>query len=296
MAIHVRQNLFAGVNPYLQSFLQTPGTHEEPSFWRSFHGQFIVILNQRINEHLPSGYRAMNERSLQIWGEADGGVQRQMRIPDVSVYQRLSVSQPPTMQNLTVLPTWEVAIETTFDEAQLFGDAVLIYQNVESKILGRLVTRIELLSPSNKEGGEHSGNYRKSREEVLKSLIPLLEIDFLHESIPPIYNIPLYPYSQDSSPYNILVNDPRPNVKLGKTRGFGAKVHQSLSEIPIPLADEDVLLFNFDAVYQETYENNFWGDFVDYEDLPPRLESYHPDDQQRIHARRAEILSQQKNP
>lgn len=72
MAVTARQNLFKGVNPYLQSLLQTPGTREQPSEWRTFHGQFIVNLTNTLNSELPSNYVAKNERSLQLWGESDG--------------------------------------------------------------------------------------------------------------------------------------------------------------------------------------------------------------------------------
>lgn len=281
MAVTARQNLFNGVNPYLQSLLQTPGTREQPSEWRTFHGQFIVNLTNTLNSELPSNYVAKNERSLQLWGESDGGIFTQIRIPDVSIFHRSPIKNPIDATIDVIEPTRRRILEKSIDPDQEIPDAVLIYERAGSN--RRLVLRIELLSPSNKRGGEHERNYRLSRDETLKGNVPLLEIDFLHESGSPIPDAGNYPFY-------IAISDPR--TDLLDTYEFN--VNDALPAIHIPLAENDVFPVQFEKIYQLTYEIGRWGDDVDYEGLPKRLQKYSEADQQRIKEQRETILQEQK--
>jgi hypothetical protein len=90
-------------------------------------------------------------------------------------------------------------------------------------------TRIELLSPSNKQG-EGYIQYREKRYAALKSVVALVELDFLHESPPVVKGLPLYPTEPESYAYNITVSDPTPSFEVGtaSTYAFGV-------DTPIPL-------------------------------------------------------------
>ena len=54
------KNPYTGISPHLNSLLQTPGTDEQPSLWRSFHAAYIVIRSNSPvfqmpqHNHLPS--------------------------------------------------------------------------------------------------------------------------------------------------------------------------------------------------------------------------------------------------
>ena len=77
------------------------------------------------------------------------------------------------------------------EEETLTG--LVIYQAGEGSVLGRPITRIELLSPANKPPGSHHEQYMVKRLETLKSGLRLVELDYLHESHPVIQALPSYP-------------------------------------------------------------------------------------------------------
>ncbi len=288
MALHADQNLYPGINIHLNSLLQ-----DEPGGWRSFHSQHVTDLARTIDEALPQGYFTRSEMSLQI-GEFDPGSGDQGQsstIPDVSIYRRRGQS-PGSVMTLAESEAPAVSIpipETLESEDTLIG--LVIYQAGEGSLLGRPVTRIELLSPSNKPGGSHYGQYRVKRLDTLKSGLRLVEIDYLHETPPIIRNLPDYSkQEQGAVPFVILVSDPRPTLEQGKTTVFAFGVDDPLPVIDVPLAGADVVRVNFGAAYRQTFEGaRFFRMIVDYAQEPLHLERYAEADRQRIQARLAEI-------
>src|SRR5690606_10252748 len=101
-----------------------------------------------------------------------------------------------------------------------------------------------------------------------------------------IRGITSYPDREaEAYPYSIIVTDPRPSFEEGQSKVYGFSVGDTIPVIEIPLADADVIVFDFGAVYNQFYANTrFFGETVDYEQLPVRFETYSPDDQQRIRA------------
>ncbi len=61
MAIHSDHNLYPGVNPHLNSYLQQPC-----GGWESFHGKLIGEIVLELDRTLSPNYYAVNEKSLQI--------------------------------------------------------------------------------------------------------------------------------------------------------------------------------------------------------------------------------------
>lgn len=287
MPIHTRKNQYRGVNAHLMNILQIRGTEAEPSSWRGFHNQYIANLMQALNVDLmPLGYVAVNEESLQIVSEEDGGlpIRKKNVIPDISVYQRSAATQPALQ---TSTPAGDATLEFTVEETlapENQVDAVLIYRQTEHGRWGRLVTRIELLSSSNKPGGAHEAQYNDKRSKVLRAETPLVEIDLLHWTASPLSRMPLYPQAPDSAPFYIAVSDPRIRPR-GRVRIYGFGVDLPLPMIPIPLEAENSLNFSFEAHYQETYERGPWSVLVDYAVPPVNFDRYSAADQARILAR-----------
>jgi hypothetical protein len=162
--------------------------------------------------------------------------------------------------------------------------AVVIRELLAQGKLGKIVTRIELLSPSNKLGGGHFDAYAVKRVDMLESGVPLIEIDYLHELPPIVSPSPRYPDQQGAFPYWIIVSDPRPNWQDGTVQGFGFHVGEAIKPIPVPLAGSEILIFDLNAVYQHTFKAGRWGDLLDYAREPERFHTYSADDQARIRA------------
>ena len=152
MPIHLKRNPYLGVNAHANSWLLNKSGQ-----WHSFHQEFIVRLTETVNAKLPSGFEARAETPVQIQeirtdknGESKLG--RLFRpVPDTSVFQ---IGKAPRESHLTPgqTPTLVVAPIETLDMAETpkTPSTVNVYEVITDEELGRLVARIELLSPTNK--------------------------------------------------------------------------------------------------------------------------------------------------
>ncbi len=235
-------NLYRGVNPHLNSRLQTPESNMYPAIFSSFHATFIVHIADALNDALPPDYVAHNEASLQVRGIDEG--------LDLDPDERLH--------------------------------AVVIRRLVNQYGPGHIVTRIELLSPSNTLGRVNHKTYTERRLNTLRGGVPLVEVDFLHESRSSFIAMPIYPGEPHSSPYTIIVYNPRSNFRQGSSLVYGFRVDEPIPTIPLPLVGEAQLMFDFDQVYQHSLTSRRWHLFVDQTIAPARFETYSHADQERI--------------
>lgn len=283
MPIVTLKNQYQGVNAHLHSQFQST---DVLSTWTGFHSDFITYLVAALNRVLPRRYRAVSEQSLQV---VIASGQSSTRVPDATVYRHHDGA--PLAALAVPTATWETTIAETLAAEEPFVPAAVIYeQTLEPRhhpLLGTPVTRIELLSRANKQGGSHYSAYLKGRQEALRGGLPLVEIDLLHESASPIVGMPRYP--EGGYPYHITVSDPRQPAEPGQVRDYGFGVDEPIPAVPVPLAGDDAVLADYGAVYARTFGDGRWGQQVDYEVAPPRMETYAPADQQRIVARMAAI-------
>jgi hypothetical protein len=267
-------NPFPGVNPHLNSLLQTPGNEDEPSLFASFHATHIVQLADALNTVLPTHYTAYPEQSLQVRGaEWDEVIRVERPRPDVSIFRSGGGVMQPA--GVAALPTWEAPLQAAVDlRKRPLGIVIRAAQADASSKLGRVVTRIEMLSPSNKPGGGGSSAYQSRRFEALELGIPLLEIDVIHELPPVLFDHPIYPQDNGSHPYMIIISDPRPDFERGRVRVFGFDIDEKIPALNIPLAGVDTLTFDFNAVYQQTFLSRRYHNLLDYQQTPERFVTY----------------------
>ncbi len=81
MPIHSPKNLYPGVNPHLNSFLQS-----DEGSWESFHAELIIQLRRFLDENLPAGYLALAEKSLQILSLSQT-VEEEELLTSIVIYQ-----------------------------------------------------------------------------------------------------------------------------------------------------------------------------------------------------------------
>lgn len=276
------KNPYSGINAHVNSILQTAGTDDQPATWTGFHAAHIINLMEALNAVLPENYAAVGEHSLQSRSEDNEGAMVVSRPqPDVTVFRQGQGAAVAEM--VEIAPSWEAKLEATIDPEDLMT-AVIVRKLTEQSRFGIPVLRIELLSPSNKYDGRHYSAYRSRRNEALETNVPLVEIDYLHESISPIMGLPRYPDNPKSAPYTIAIHDNRNGVQDGFTRVFGWKLGQILPKLSLPLDADKSVLLDFDPIYQHTYERGRWGRLLDLGVEPPRLSSYREDDQDSIRA------------
>jgi hypothetical protein len=279
MPITLKDNQYNGINAHLHSLFQS-GTLDYQ--WGSFHSRHISHLADALQERLPPGYRAFDEQSLQIRLDTDWeDTTTQRRKPDVTIYSsETALPHPTALAETAIKPFWEAALDEAWLAPEDEMKAIMVYH-----VGGRArvpVTRIELLSPANKQRGRHFRQYESKRWEALRGGLPLVEIDYLHESASPVPGLPRYPTDPNSLPYHITISDPRLPPPYKSVRSFGFRVDENIPPLMLPLAGDEVVEMDFDAPYQHTFRAGRWGEDVDYAQAPPRISSYREDDQQAI--------------
>ena len=124
----------------------------------------------------------------------------------------------------------------------------------------RVVTAIEVLSPSNKRG-EGAKAYQAKRMAYLQASVHLIEIDLLRagERVPMVDELP-------ASPYLVILHrwQAQPIADV-----WPINLDNRLPQIPVPLeqGDEDLLL-DLQPVLNEVYDNLRMNEMIDYRDEP----------------------------
>ncbi len=288
MALQSHANLYPGINAHLNSLIQN-----EEGEWESFHGTLIVDLTRALNRVLPDGYEARSERSLQIREGAHAQERIRRPRPDVTVFAPSAVRQAgrPAAGSAPALPV----LETLDVDPEAFLAAVIIYEVRASEKFGRPVTRVELLSPTNKPQGAGYPDYREKRSAAVAAGLPLVEIDLLHESDPVVMRLPSYRLGQpNASAYTVVVSDPRPSLHEGLAYIHAFNPGEACPLFDVPLAGADVLRgFDLLPAYNMTFEQSrTYPRLVDYSVEPVRFHTYSPEDQGRIRAVMAHAAQQ----
>jgi Protein of unknown function (DUF4058) len=273
---------FAGINPLLNSYLQN-------GHWAGFHTHHITHLLEALEKVLPQGYDILTEESLQIRRiQPDEGLETlHATKPDVLV---VKTGSSPTMGVAEYTPpSSTLYLADLEDKEEETSAALIIYQVDESKLGGKAVTRIELLSPANKPGGSHFSLYKDKRLDTLKSGINLVELDYLHESRPILPKLKSYPDGEQGAfPYYVMVSRPSPTYVQGIADIYGFGVEDPLPKILLPLATNEQIVFDLNLPYQ--HSSGFTRRFRQVtrrNELPVHFERYTPEDQMRIRQRLA---------
>lgn len=283
MTIRTVANQYVGINAHLHSYFQSEGG------WDSFHANHIADLMRVMNiELLPRGYVADIQQSLQIrrFGEPAGKPESDVTIYDTDPVRRLRPVSPLASDAQTVTIPEAMTIDPELEQYR----AVAIYEYEPGKTdPGEPVAWVELLSPSNKPGGQDATYYRDKRLKLLQSGVVFVELDYLHESPPTFDKFPSYVVNDggerdpDSHPYHIFVVDPRPEFFEGKVRPYHFDVEEPIPLVKIPLSAGDVLEFDFELPYNKTFKETQYGlRFVDYAEQPRHFDLYSRADQVRI--------------
>lgn len=282
------KNQYLGVNAHLHSFWQA--THR----WGEFHNRHVGDLTAALRKQLlPIGYTAVMEDSLQI-RRVDQSAFRPRS--DVTIYD-LSPASALRFSASAALSTGQAAVPLIdmLDEDVLNDKpyrAVAIYPLDTTQ--GDPVAWLELLSPMNKGHGRDASDYRTKRLALLEGGIVFVELDYLHETPPTFPKFPDYTAADpnpSAHPYRLVVVDPRPDVAAGTFYFKEFDVDFTIPAMLIPLNGDDVVCFDFGAVYRFTVEDMVYGlEFVDYAALPLNFDRYSADDQTRIARRMLAVI------
>ncbi len=235
---------FPGMDPYLES----------PHLWSDFHTTFLVALRKEIAQRLPARYAAHVERH--VWIHEPDAEERSRRVrPDVLVTEQTE-SAAPSAGVSTILAPLTVLLPALRREGQVYLKIVDVQEN-------KVVTVVELLSPSNKHPGSERETYLTKRLDYLASGTNLVEIDLLRSGSP----MPVAVDSEHSADYSVLVCRAAELPQAGK---WEFSVRDPLPRIPIPLLAEDGDVgVELQTCLDRTYDEAQYHREIDYTQPPP---------------------------
>lgn len=241
---------FPGMDPYL----------EHPILWGTLHQRMITYVGDELNRLLPPGYTASTEERIYL-------VQPNRKIvPDVALLQ----SDRPSQSSRTSTATATAAVADPPWLASFVPEEVTeAFINILA--LGpenRVVTTIELLSPSNKTKG-HEGRdlYQAKQREVLARSTHLLEIDLLlhgaHTVIVPPDQLARH------APWNYVIDLSRAGARQ-HCQVWTITLRQPLPRILVPLAEPDAdIVLELQPLLDYFYDRARMAQRLDYRCDPP---------------------------
>jgi hypothetical protein len=245
---------------------------EAPDIWPDFHDGLAAQIRVELNSTLPTPYYARLEMRPELGIVDEGGSTRRI-IPDVSVVRPPQATRDTGLVTVLdrprtiVSPSVEVIVHT-----EPFRHAVV---EIRDPTRGhKLITLIEIASPSNKRPGADRRTYLHKQKEVLDSDANLIELDLLRTGDRLLTNLSLQNEVArlDPSPdYLVLVN--RAWLRVGDALAyqvFAVPVTEPLPCIPVPLrqGQEEVPL-DLQFIFNHVYDGGpYWRGAVDYEEPP----------------------------
>jgi hypothetical protein len=246
---------FPGMDPYL----------EHPEIWPDFHDALVTVLRAELNSVLPPPYYARSQKRPEVGIALETPELRHIN-PDVVI------ARPPHYGSSTT-PTAVIERPRTQATAGLkvrINTEPFQHRFVEIRDAAhqhRLVTLIEIVSPSNKHSGPDRQAYEAKQHDVLASNVNLIEIDLLRRGRR------LLPYPELIAAVNTLAADylvllNRSEERVGGWMDytlFPISLHDPLPCIPVPLEDElpDVLL-DLQVAFNRVYEEGPYRRILDY--------------------------------
>jgi Protein of unknown function (DUF4058) len=253
---------FPGMDPYL----------EAPEIWHDLHAAFAAQISGALNSTLPSPYYARLGIRPEV-GIADDGTPCWV-IHGLGASRH--IGEEPRTEAARILEAPRTAIskslKVTVHNEPLRHAMVEIRDPTRSH---RLVTLIEIVSPSNKRPGADRRAYLQKQGEVLDSDANLIELDLLRHGERLLSNMELEELVLHLDPppdYLVLVN--RAWQRVGDASSyeiFPVLLPHSLPVIPVPLRQhQEEVLLDLQFVFNRAYDSGpYRRGAVDY-GQPPR--------------------------
>ena len=235
---------FPGMDPYI----------ERPAIFPDFHDRLVTRICETLQPLLRPRYVALVRDRLYV-------VESERPIyPDVAIV-RAAAKQPASSTSTAVAELDEPAV------FELWREEIreLKIEIIEPAVGERIVTSIEVLSPSNKVAGPGRDAYLTKREEYWAGGTSLVEIDLLRDGEPTIR------LSADKlatlKPWQYLVAVTRCWPSRQEVYAIGLKERLANFNIPVSAGDKDVPL-DLRAVFSQCWDAGPYPTVLRY-DLPP---------------------------
>jgi hypothetical protein len=245
---------FPGMDPYLESY------------WGDVHTKLATYISDKLNPNLPKDLVARTEVYVGLYADE---MKESDFIPDVSVSET-ELDNEPGGGGTAVATATEPKLYRIPNPMRK-QKRVVVYDTGTD---GRLVTAIEILSPTNKGDVNDQNLYRHKRREFLRARVSVVEIDLLREGTSVLYAPAPDRHRRDPADYYVsVVRGWRP----GQAEVYPIPLRDPLPTIRIPLrrTDPDAVL-NLQELIDAAYQNGAYDRTVDYRRDPnPPLSDEH---------------------
>jgi hypothetical protein len=256
---------FPGMDPYL----------EAPHVWPGFHHKFASELSTELNGILPVPYYAELEMRPEL-GIVEQEEERQRVVPDVTVVRHPSLPRAPGGEAVVVVERPRRDISPSIDSAMSLGKIRHHFVEIRDPSQGhKLITLIEIVSPSNKRAGPDREAYGFKQREVLESDANLIELDFVRAGRRILPTVDLKNLIKTIKPlpaYLVLINRAWQRTSFStRYQIFPVGLREWLPCIPVPLKrGEDEVSLDLQFVFNRAYNTGpYRRGAVDYARRPP---------------------------
>jgi len=248
--------IFPGMDPYL----------EHPQLWTGFHHTLITYIRDYLRPLLRPRYIAAVEDRVYLEG-ADREI-----VPDVWVRRGQAKSRAlprSSLQSSLASLEEETPLLVKVPALEVHEGYITILDRRSGQ---KVVTVIEVVSPTNKFAGPGRKLYKTKQRELLASDVHLVEIDLLRKG-PHVLAIPKRTARREAGDYDYLSCVNRAKERRDEYELYPARLRGKLPRILVPLAgdDPDVKL-EIQLVLAQTYDAGTYRERIDYsKPCVPRL-------------------------
>jgi hypothetical protein len=235
---------FPGMDPYLERH------------WGDVHTSLVTYARDQLQKFLPRDLRARVEERVVV----SGWNRPRSLFPDVRVIETERISRRPGKGGAGVAVAQPLVIELADEpETQRFVEI----RHISSG--SRLVTVLEVLSPSNKRPGDGQEQYLRKQQELRQAGVSLVEIDLLRDG-DWVVAVPWDALDPSvRTPYRVVV---RRGWRRFEAEYYAIPLPDPLPTIKVPLrpTDSDIPL-DLQALINLCYDNGGYDD-IDYTSAP----------------------------
>lgn len=215
------ENPFPGMNPFIEQR------------WRDAHTMLVAYIRDALQEHLPADLVAGAEEEAVTIGAGKSPVTYR---PDVQVREPWTLHEPAVSAVATKPPPTPAT-----EPIRIFLEEEVARWVEIRDTTGRLVTVVELLSPSNKLESEEREHYRAKRRSFISGGVNLVEIDLVRQGAPVFPDGIRKVLREGSACYGVCVYRA---ALPGGYEVYPIRLRERLPAIRVPLrsSDADVVL------------------------------------------------------
>jgi len=233
--------IFPGMDPYL----------EEPQLSTGVHGRLIVYIADYLQPSLRPRFIAAVEERVYLEGPA-----REI-FPDVWIRHR---KRSGDSNGAVALAQPDTPVVVQVPAAEVHQRYVTILDKLSGQ---KIVTVIEVVSPTNKYPGAGRDSYVQKQTEVRQSDANLVEIDLLRTGNHVLAMPEVYARGEGEYDYLVAVN--RAQKLRDQYELYLCSLRRPLPKIRIPLvADVPDVTLDLQAVVTQLYEQGEYQDRFDY--------------------------------